>query len=171
MIKTFRRHPKRANLSGLSPAFSSCIIYTLLVEIQRNFEIPLVDFCETSHNRRRGPKVAHFQRKCRQRQKFDLELKPLWCHFHVIFIPIIQKIISQVYVYYICYNVFTIKITLVKYKRFKDGRCTSKNIGSSYLKCQMYLSLCCLFAMTRDRSQPGRMRENGDPFVGVFHSL
>ena len=38
--------------------------------------------------------VKHFQRKCRQGQKFDLEPKLLWRHCHVIFIPIAQKIIS-----------------------------------------------------------------------------
>ena len=40
-----------------SPAFRSCIIYTLFVEIQRHLEIPHVDFCETSVNRRQAPKV------------------------------------------------------------------------------------------------------------------
>ena len=30
-----------------------------------------------------------------------------------------------------CYNGFTIKIDLFKSKRFKDGRCTYKNAGSS----------------------------------------
>ena len=32
-----------------------------------------------------------------------------------------------------CYNVFTIKINLFEYKRFKHGRCTYKNTGSSHL--------------------------------------
>ena len=33
-----------------------------------------------------------------------------------------------------CCNVFTTKINLFWYKRFKDGRCTYKNTGSSHLK-------------------------------------
>ena len=48
---------KVANLSVSSPAFRSCVIYTLLVEIARYLEIPLIDFCETSHNGRQAPKV------------------------------------------------------------------------------------------------------------------
>ena len=35
---------------------------------------------------------------------------------------------------HVLYNVFTIKINLLKYKRFKSGRCTYKNTGSSTLK-------------------------------------
>ena len=35
---------------------------------------------------------------------------------------------------YVCYNGFTIKIDLFKSKRFKDGRCTYKNTGSSQHK-------------------------------------
>ena len=34
---------------------------------------------------------------------------------------------------YTCYNVRTVKINLFKSKRFKDGRCTYKNTGSSHL--------------------------------------
>ena len=41
-----------------------------------------------------------------------------------------------------CYNVFTIKIILFKYKRLKDGRCTYKNTGSSHLKIQPPLIAC-----------------------------
>ena len=48
---------KVANLSVSSPAFRSCVIYTLLVEIARYLEIPLIDFCETSHNSKQTPKV------------------------------------------------------------------------------------------------------------------
>ena len=48
---------KVANLSVSSPAFRSCVIYTVLVEIARYLEIPLIDFCETSHNRKQAPKV------------------------------------------------------------------------------------------------------------------
>ena len=33
-----------------------------------------------------------------------------------------------------CCNGFTLKISLVKSKRFEDGRCTYKNTGSSHLK-------------------------------------
>ena len=58
LIKTFQKHPKVANLSALSPAFSSCKMYTLFVEIQRYLEIPRIDFCETSHSRRQAPKVS-----------------------------------------------------------------------------------------------------------------
>ena len=106
MIKTFRRHPKRANLSGLSPAFSSCIIYTLLVEIQRNFEIPLVDFCETSHNRRRGPKVAHF------RLFFHVTLTPNRYILHVIVIDCLSPCIPCIpcipmYTLYTLYTLYT----------------------------------------------------------------
>ena len=32
-------------------------MYTFFVEIQRYLEIPVTDFCETSHNRRQAPKV------------------------------------------------------------------------------------------------------------------
>ena len=46
-----------ANLSALSPDFSSCIIYTLFVEIARYLEIPHLDICETAHNRRQAPEV------------------------------------------------------------------------------------------------------------------
>ena len=50
---------KVANLSALSPAFSSCIIYTHFVEIQRYLEIPPIDFCATSRYRRQsGPKCT-----------------------------------------------------------------------------------------------------------------
>ena len=57
-IKTFRKHPKSTNfLSALSPVFISCIIYALFVEIPSYIEIPLIDFCETLHNRRQAPKV------------------------------------------------------------------------------------------------------------------
>ena len=35
--------------------------YTLFIEIPRYLEIPLIDFCETSRNRRQTPK--HAQRK------------------------------------------------------------------------------------------------------------
>ena len=54
---------KEANLSALSPIFSSCIIYTNVHFLQKmNFkvhylEIPLLDFCETLHNRRQASKV------------------------------------------------------------------------------------------------------------------
>ena len=48
---------KVANLSVSSPAFRSCVIYTLFVEIARNLEIPLIDFCETSHNSKQAAKV------------------------------------------------------------------------------------------------------------------
>ena len=57
-LKTFRKHPKVAKLAASSSAFSSCIIYTLFVEIQRYLEIPLIDFCETVHNRGQAPKVC-----------------------------------------------------------------------------------------------------------------
>ena len=40
---------KVANVSTLSPAFSSCIIHTHFVEIQSYLEILLIDFCETLH--------------------------------------------------------------------------------------------------------------------------
>ena len=33
-----------------------------------------------------------------------------------------------------CYNGFTIKIDLFKYKRFKDGGCAYENTGSSHFK-------------------------------------
>ena len=48
---------KVANLFVSSPAFRSCVIYTLFEEIARYLEIPLIDFCETSHNRRQAPKL------------------------------------------------------------------------------------------------------------------
>ena len=32
-----------------------------------------------------------------------------------------------------CYNVFKIKINLLKYNRFKDGRCSQTNAGSNHL--------------------------------------
>ena len=32
-----------------------------------------------------------------------------------------------------CYNVFKIKINLLKYKRFRDTRCTQTNAGSNHL--------------------------------------
>ena len=38
-----------------------------------------------------------------------------------------------------CYNVFTIKINFFRYKRFKDGRCTYKNNGSSHLNEKIYI--------------------------------
>ena len=38
------------NLSVLSPAFSSCIIYTLFVEISRYLKIPLTDFGRTDEH-------------------------------------------------------------------------------------------------------------------------
>ena len=41
----------------LSPVFSSHINYTLFVEIPRYLEVPLIDFCKTSHSRRQAPKV------------------------------------------------------------------------------------------------------------------
>ena len=41
---------------------------------------------------------------------------------------------------YICYDDFTIKTNLFKCKRFKDGRCTYKNTGSSHLKS--YIITC-----------------------------
>ena len=51
-----------------------------------------------------------------------------------------NNIISLVYAVYVqkihkytCYNVLTVKINLFKSKRFKDGRCTYKNTGSSHL--------------------------------------
>ena len=49
--KNFRKHPKEANLSVLSPDFSSCIIYALFVEIPRYLEVPVIDFCETLHKK------------------------------------------------------------------------------------------------------------------------
>ena len=33
-----------------------------------------------------------------------------------------------------CYNEFTIKIKLFRYKRLKHGRCAYENVGSSHLK-------------------------------------
>ena len=36
--------------SGNMPVFSSCLIYTVPLEIRRYLEIPLVEFCETSHS-------------------------------------------------------------------------------------------------------------------------
>ena len=32
-----------------------------------------------------------------------------------------------------CYNVFKIKINLLKYNKFKDGRCSQTNAGSNHL--------------------------------------
>ena len=57
VIKLFGRIQNVANLSALSPAFSSCISYTLFVEIQRYLEFLFIDFCETLHNGRQAPKV------------------------------------------------------------------------------------------------------------------
>ena len=46
---TILLQPKRTrNLTVLSPVFSSCIIYTLFIEIPRYLEIPLIDFFENS---------------------------------------------------------------------------------------------------------------------------
>ena len=58
VIKLFGSIQKIVNLSVLIPVFGSCIIHTLFVEIPRYLEIPLIDFCETSHNRRQTPKVS-----------------------------------------------------------------------------------------------------------------
>ena len=41
----------------IKPAFSSCITYTLFVEIPRYLKIPLIDFCETPHIKIPVPKV------------------------------------------------------------------------------------------------------------------
>ena len=61
VIKTFRKPPKGGKFvcirSCLQFMYKACIIYTLLVEIPRYLEIPRIDFCETSHNRRQAPKV------------------------------------------------------------------------------------------------------------------
>ena len=38
-----------------------------------------------------------------------------------------------------CYNGFTTKINLFKYKRFKDGKCRYKSIVSSHLKSLLIL--------------------------------
>ena len=59
VIKTVREPPKE-NLSALNPALNPALfmhIYILFVEIQRYLEIPLIDFCETSHIKRQAPKV------------------------------------------------------------------------------------------------------------------
>ena len=57
VTKHFGNIQKGANLSALSPVFSSCIIYTLFGEISRYLQIPLTDFCDTSHSRRQALKV------------------------------------------------------------------------------------------------------------------
>ena len=57
LTKLFVNIQNVANLSALSPVFSSCIIFAHFGEIPRYLEIPPIDFCETSHNRRQAPKV------------------------------------------------------------------------------------------------------------------
>ena len=110
----------KSSKSVLGPAFSSCMIYTPFVEIPRYLEIPLVDLCETSHKQKtRRQSIGRVWG-----QKFNLELRQLWWHCHVKFIPIAQKII------------------------FKDGRCTYKlDAWSSHIfssECDKILS-CTIF--------------------------
>ena len=50
--KPFRKHPKRSKFV--------CIKSSLFVEIPRYLEIPLIDFCETSHSRRQSSKEYYF---------------------------------------------------------------------------------------------------------------
>ena len=118
----------KSSKSVLGPAFSSCMIYTPFLEIPRYLEIPLVDLCETSHKQKTRRQsigsLKHSQIKCRWGQKFNLELRQLWWHCHVKFIPMAQKII------------------------FKDGRCTYKlDAWSSHIfssECDKILS-CAIF--------------------------
>ena len=60
---------KLAKLSAISPAVSSCMSYTLFVEIPRHLEIPPIDFYETSLNRRQAPKEMPIRGAIRFRAK------------------------------------------------------------------------------------------------------
>ena len=55
--KTFRKHPKSSTFVCIK--FSLQFVHNLcpFVEIARHLEIPLIDSCETSHNRRQAPEV------------------------------------------------------------------------------------------------------------------
>ena len=68
-------------MSTLCPVFSACKIYNLFVEIPRYLEIPPVDFCKKFSQQKTRTEsirsVNHFQRKCLQGLKSDLERKLL----------------------------------------------------------------------------------------------
>ena len=57
VIETFRKHPNLTNLSAISPAFTSCIIYALFCRNSKISWNSSLDFRETSKNTRQAPKV------------------------------------------------------------------------------------------------------------------
>ena len=114
------------NLSALSPAVRSCIIYTLFVEIPSYLEIPpiagfLWNFAQqkTIKGRirfRTKTIVTSLSRDIHSdRPKSNIIIKLRLCVIHVL-------------------SIFKIKINLFRYKRFKNRRCTCKNTRSSHLQ-------------------------------------
>ena len=96
VIKTFRKNPKCSKFVCIK---SSLQFMHKLYPFCRNSKISRIsfhrflwNFTQRKTSTQSIRSVKHFQRKCLQGQKFDLELKLLWSH--VIFIPIGQKNIS-----------------------------------------------------------------------------
>ena len=94
VIKTFRKHPKCSKFVCIK---SSLQFMHKLYPFCRNSKISRIsfhrflwNFTQRKTSTQSIRSVKHFQRKCLQGQKFDLELKLLWSH--VIFILIGQKI-------------------------------------------------------------------------------
>ena len=54
------------------PVFSSCLIYIVPLEIRRYLEIPLVEFCETSHSGS-GATLRNLTKLRRRRQRERLK--------------------------------------------------------------------------------------------------
>ena len=58
VIKNLRKHPKNSKFVCINSSLRFMHNSHPFVEIPRYLEIPLIDFCETSHNRRQTPKVS-----------------------------------------------------------------------------------------------------------------
>ena len=97
-IKPFRKYPKSSKFVCIK---SSLRCLHNLCPFCRNSKISrssshrfLRSFAQQKTFIQGIRSVKHFKRKCRIGLKFDLELKPLWRHCQVTFIPIAQKLIS-----------------------------------------------------------------------------
>ena len=88
VINPFRKHPKSCRFVSIK---SSLYGFYRNSKISRNSSHRyLWNFAQQKTFIQRIRSAKHFKRKCRTGLKFDLELKPLWRHCHVTFIPITQ---------------------------------------------------------------------------------
>ena len=98
VIKTFRKPPKGRKFVCIKTSFQftqNLYPFCRNSKISRNSSYRFLwNFPQQRTSTQSVRSVKHFQRKCQQGQEFDLELKLLRCHCHMIFIQIAQKIMS-----------------------------------------------------------------------------